>query len=474
MLKYTLIYLPGFLLPRLASFFVLIAAAHSLEPAQVGLMSLVILVGEVTEGIALNWLRITFIRMFGHVRSVSRHAAVTAGKVALPALLVSVLLAGVLSPMLAGDAAPRFFAVAAAYLVANSMLKFGLMFLQVAGRRKLYSGGETLRALLIIAVTLVGLGQGLDGLAVMTAITTVTALFAATFLTLTWRWSIPDEVQADARLMLSNAAPLITLSVLNFGMTSLDRFALGTVHGAAVVGIYAASYALARQGFDVLANAINTGGFPELVAAHAKGEDKVLVVLKRQATIVLSLLLTALTGIVLIRNDLALAALPPEYLSSANLVIPIVALGAVALNVKNTLTDNVLLLLRRNVQQMWGLGAGAAVTALLLIVLIPQWQELGAALSFCAGSATCLLISWLQSRRHMRIGMSMTLTGAVVLPVALTALVCLTTSWLGRDLHPFLRLGVSIGLSAPLALLAINWLLNKQKNEHATGWIENA
>lgn len=265
MLKNALLYLPGTLLPRMASFVVLIAATHLLDKDQVGVLSLIILIGEVSEGISLNWLRIAFVRKLGRVSSVPRKTIIEAAKIASPAVGVAAAFSTVFIFSTKIENVEGFILAVFSYILSNSLLKFGLIFLQVAGRKKTYSILESTRSAAVVLGALTVMNLTNNAYLVSVTMTAITSSFGCIALLLTWR-NAPDIENVIKRAdILPLAAPLITLAIFNFSITSLDRFALGIFQSTAIVGVYAAGYSIARQGFDVLASAINTSGFPDLV-----------------------------------------------------------------------------------------------------------------------------------------------------------------------------------------------------------------
>src|SRR5690606_33231939 len=141
---------------------------------------------------------------------------------------------------------------------------------------------------------------------------------------------------ADMPVLLEMSPPLIGLAALNVIIGSIDRLALGLFGSPASLAPYATSYALGRQGFDVLTNALNAGGFPALVAARARGREQGR--LGQQARLLIALMLAGYAGLVLARHDLAAFLLPEAYRAEAIALLPIIGLGAVALNLKNGLT----------------------------------------------------------------------------------------------------------------------------------------
>lgn len=412
MLGQMLIYLPGIMLPRLAAFIVLLAATHLLTTEAVGLLALVVLVGEICEGIFLNWLRIALLR-HGAAGGIDRQVRWWS----LPCLMAALVLAAGLTPFLAGAQGSAFFAAVVSYMLAISALKFGLARLQRAGRQFWYAGIETGRAVLMVPGALIVMqltGNGVTTSLILSALAAVAGALAV------GASGSPKGEEHSAPVQLAGmAAPLIGLAALNLIMVSADRLVLGINGATAALGIYAASYALGRQGFDILTNAAHAGGFPALVKAEAGGTLHTR--LAQQAVLVLAPLLCLFTALVLARAELAEALLPQNYRTEAAVLIPIIAAGALALNIKTGLTDSVLLLAGQHWRQMMGLGVGAGVAMVSAALLVPTMGGLGAALGFASGALACLLISWWQARQVLSLAVTASMVRTIALPSLMVA-----------------------------------------------------
>lgn len=444
MLVQMLVYLPGMVLPRLAAFAVLLAATHLLAAEAVGLLALVFVLGEICEGIFLNWLRIALLR-HGAASGTERQIRLWA----LPCLMAALVLAGGLAPMLAGERSGPFFGAVAAYVLGISLLKFGLARLQLGGRQLLYAGIEGGRALVMVPGAVMAMQATGEGLAASLVVSGLAAVAGGLALLAGGR----GEAERSAPIRLSGmAAPLIVLAALNLVMVSADGLVLGFAGSTLVLGIYAASYALARQGFDMVGNAANAGGFPALVEAQARGATERR--LAKQAVLVLAPLFCLWAALVLARHDLVEALLPESYRAEAVMLIPIIAAGALALTIKNSLTDTVLLLAGQHWRQALGLGAGAGVALLIAVMLVPHLGGTGAALGFAGGTLTCLALSWWQARQVLRLDVTPAMLVGIGLPTLMVVAI-----WSGMAIvveGAWLRLALLGLLGGPAILWALS------------------
>jgi len=453
MLGQVLTYLPAMILARLAGFAVLIGAAHLLAPASTGLLALVLLVGEVCEGIFLNWLRIFLLRQGSAQGLISLETARLCLRFWLAGILGASVLASLIGLAVAGGVAGAFIGAVLAYIAAISLFKCGLALLQMRGRARQHGLLEALRALVMAPAAIWAMASGQDWIFVAGVVVAITVTVGAVALWL-GRTGLGGEDQRPALPeMIVMAPPLVALAALNFAIGSIDRLMLGFSASPAALAPYVTSSALGRQGFDIATNAVNAGGFPALVAARARGDWGGR--LGEQARILIGVLLAGYVGLVLTRHDLVDLLLPEAYREEAAMLLPIIGLGAVALNLKNGLTDTLLLIEGRYWRQMIGLGAGAAVSVAMAMLLVPAWGGIGAAASFAAGALTVLCVSFWQAREWLKFLGSWAALVGVSGPAVIVALACGGVALLMPAAGAALRLGTTFALAVPLAL----WVL---------------
>lgn len=454
MLRQMLTYLPAMILARLAGFAVLIGAAHLLDHEATGLLALAMLTADASESIFLTWLRIFLLRIGAAEGKIAPGTARLCLRFWVMGLLAAGGLSGGVSALLASQDFGRFFGTVMGLVIALSLFKFGLALLQMAGRAKTHALLEGGRGVAVAIAALWVMVGGSDWHWAVLALSGVTALFGGLAL---WRGRTGiggSGHERDMPVLLEMAPPLIGLAALNVIIGSTDRLALGLFSSPASLAPYATSYALGRQGFDVMTNALNAGGFPALVAVRARGREQGR--LGQQARLLIALMLACYAGLVLARHDLAALLLQEAYRAEAIALLPIIGLGAVALNLKNGLTDNVLLVEGHFWRQMTGLAVGAGVAVVAALALVPLAGSLGAALAFAFGAMSVLSISFWQARKLLLIEIDKAGFVGVLSPALMVILVCLGATYLLAASDPALRLAVMLGLSAPLVLWALN------------------
>jgi O-antigen/teichoic acid export membrane protein len=213
----------------------------------------------------------------------------------------------------------------------------------------------------------------------------------------------PAQLGDEAGARLQYAPSLIAVTALGFGVSGLERFALERMASASAVAVYAAGYALARQGFDVVGNTANLGGFSRLMGAYQTGRTaETRAVAGEQLLLLLAIFLPACYLLTLISRDIANMFLPPSYVTEAAKIMPVVALGAIAMNLRSFLFDNILHAAGKSKLQLFPLMAGALVTAAISSVMVPAGGGVGAAGAFAAGAAVACAAGCILSLRFVR------------------------------------------------------------------------
>jgi O-antigen/teichoic acid export membrane protein len=399
LLRSALAYIPAVLLPRVAAFVIIIVATRLLPPYEYGLLSLTVTVGELVEMTVSNWTRIALLRLMSGEETISKGTLQRSAAICCVTLLISVFAILLLTWLIAPDDFVTFATATVSYVVSAALLRFGLTFLQIRGLRGSYILVEVARSVAITALPILAMLHTASFLAASLASSVGTAILATVAVKRAVT-GLPDGKSLFSYAeMLSFATPLMTISLMSYAIVSFDRLALEHFHGTAAVGFYVAAYSLARQGIDVIGNAVNVPGFPRLVACYSKGDQHAVgQAIAHQAGLLLNLALPAAAVFIALRAEIISLILPSHYHDSAMVITPLVAVGAVFLGLKNFVFDNVLHLTKQTWLQVPGLFAGATISVLLALLLIPGNPQLGASVAFIGGALIGLLASIAVSR----------------------------------------------------------------------------
>jgi O-antigen/teichoic acid export membrane protein len=193
------------------------------------------------------------------------------------------------------------------------------------------------------------------------------------------------------RELFAIGVPMIVLAVFGFGLNSAERILLKLDYDAAAVAVFAAAYALARQPIDLVANAVNTGGFPELVSRFDRDGPKAAgAFLGQQMALMLRLSLPVVALLVALSGEITQVVLPPSYQGHLTLLFPIVGCGVVAGNLMSFVFVNIIHAHKRPWLLIFSSLPGSVATIALSLLLIPPLAETGAALALLGGAVVGL------------------------------------------------------------------------------------
>jgi glycosyltransferase involved in cell wall biosynthesis/O-antigen/teichoic acid export membrane protein len=405
MIKSFLIYFPGVLLSRITTFATVLIGAGLLDPTSFGYFSLIILIGEFSDSAMTNWSRITFTRLGSTSIGPSREFVVKMMRLTalctLFAMILSVLTIAIVAPekMLALSTA------ALAYVLAATIVRFAITIHQAAQNHAVASALEATRAVLAFVACVITMY--LTDSAVMSSLAGAAANGTVGIFAMASGWRRSNSQTHNPVSMgaiLAFGAPLIVLAFLSQGINSLDKFLLKGFSSAIELGYYAAAFTIARSGFDIVAGAFNIGTFVNLSMLFREGRiAEARAQIERQLVYILAIALPAAAVLVVARQTIGHALLPPAFQTTFIAVVPLVATGTILLNLKNFVFDNIFHIHLKNMLQIPGLLVGAAASFLTGLWLIPLLQPVGAAMMFPVGSFCALTVNLLFSSKLMRL-----------------------------------------------------------------------
>lgn len=419
-IKSTVLYAPAIIAPRAAAFVLVILLTRSLTPAEFGLYALVVLIGEMLDMGASNWIRLSMLRSDVSTPGRWRDGLKKSARLSLLFIALACIVGLGVSYAMAPQRALAFAAAVSAYVVASSFLRLGLSTLQLQGRRLEYSAFETIRAVGLLASGWLVSHQFPHFWTVALANAGVTAVCAAGVMILSVRRLPPSqEVGASYRDRIAYGLPIVALTFVSYMVAGSDRLFLNLLSGAASVGVYAAAYSIARTPSDVVGNAINQGGFPEVMRRHdAEGPAGSSQAVRNNFELMTLLQFTILGFSAGLSFAIVNLLLPPNFRSVAGVLMPIITAAAVCISLKSYVFDSIFHAVRKNWLQFWTYAPSGVATVVAALALIPPFGPVGAALALLTGSFGGLVTSILLSRRFVKVDLDgIELTKAIALGV---------------------------------------------------------
>lgn len=388
LLRTTLIFAPALLLTRISALLLLVIATRLISQTEYGLLTLVVTIGEMTDVAVSNWLRVGFLRLGGK-NEVSRGSFMLAAKVVVGTMPVALLIAAGAAAIVVPERWSAFALAVGVYLLVGMIGRFGLTVLQMQQRNVTYSMLETLRAALqfVLPVVTMVLLHGSSFLAVSLSSSLGALLAALAACAVAGRAIVAGPARFTYRELFAIGVPMIVLAVFGFGLNSAERILLKLDYDAAAVAVFAAVYALARQPIDLVANAVNTGGFPELVSRFdGEGPKAAGAFLGQQMALMLRLTLPVLALLIALNGEITQIVLPRSYQGNIGLLFPIVGCGVVAANLMSFVFINIIHAHKRPWLLIFSYLPGSVATVGLSLLLIPRLAETGAALALAGGA----------------------------------------------------------------------------------------
>ncbi len=180
-------------------------------------------------------------------------------------------------------------------------------------------------------------------------------------------------------------------------MNSAERVIsqVSTGDAGAVGDFRGVSYALARQPIDMVANAINTAAFPELVSRFDEdGPTAAGRFLSQTLALMMRLCLPIAALLVALSEDIVGLVLPASYRSGVTILFPLIAFSIICNNVNTFVYGGVVHAHKRPWLLIITNSMGSVGTIGLSLVLIPPFSAIGAAMALAGGSlllvCTCM------------------------------------------------------------------------------------
>ena len=404
LLRSTLIYSPAILLTRISGLLLVVVATRLIDQTEYGLLTLVVTVGELTDIALSNWLRISLLRLGGK-GEISAGSLWSAGRVLFFSTLAAIVFSAAASAFVVPERWVQFAAAVCSYLVAASISRFALTILQMQQRHSAYSLLEFLRAVLQFVLPVCSIFIFHDSFLAMSLASSLAVLIAGvTTCAMAFRRVVAGPPRFTYREFFALGVPLVLMALVGFGMNSAERVILKIYYDAGAVAIFAASYALARQPIDMVANAINTAAFPELVSRFDEdGPTAAGRFLSQTLALMMRLCLPIAALLVALSEDIVGLVLPASYRSGVTILFPLIAFSIICNNVNTFVYGGVVHAHKRPWLLIITNSMGSVGTIGLSLVLIPPFSAIGAAMALAGGSLLSLLTCIVMTERMTRI-----------------------------------------------------------------------
>jgi O-antigen/teichoic acid export membrane protein len=236
--------------------------------------------------------------------------------------------------------------------------------------------------------------------------------------------------------LLGYAWPLVTVAITATLLQLSDRFLLGGLGDAHMLGIYAVAYSLVERPTSLICSSISIATFPMAVQAlEQHGREAGRIQAGKNGAVLLALTLPACVGLSLTAPYIAAALVGPAFRDGVAMLIPIMCVTAVLHGIRSHFVDHAFHLAGRSMLMLWSYGPAAVANVLLNLLLIPRYGMLGAAWTGLICQGLAVVVGWVVGRTvfplWVPLGEIARIAGAVAIMAIALQLVDFPLDWSG-------------------------------------------
>lgn len=471
LLRHTLLYLPAQIGAPVIQFVTLLLWAHLLQPADVGVATLVVAIQEITFAAIYMWWSHFALRHLAKFRSEGAQAYLSTEPLALILNVVvqTAVVAGILSVYFHGRMSPVLFGVILGYIATRSLNQY-------LAERARADAQIALYTLMQVGAPLLGLGLGLAAVRFMAAdaasilgafvVSQGLCVLAALFLSDVGR-AAPRPDLTVLKKALAFGLPVMTSQLLAVVALNAPRFIVDSTMGLTAAGLFAVSYGLGLRASSFAVMLVTAGAYPLVVKMfETKGLEAAYAQLRTNILLVAFVVVPSALGLIAINPSVVRILVPATFQDSALLVLPLATVSGMLRYLRSHTTDQVFLLRSKPIY-----GSMISFVDLLLAVGLSfagvKWFGLpGAVVGPLAAAALTLTISFYFARA--RFAFRFPVSGFFRVIVAGGAMM-LVASLLPKTSNPFVLAGeVAVAAVVYLAVSALLFMnIAKQYLEKA-------
>ncbi len=255
---------------------------------------------------------------------------------------------------------------------------------------------ECLHAVLGFGFGLAGLfilGRGADAIILGLLIAAVIASAVDTRLLMMPLHRTGDLVdRAELVRLVHYAWPIVGTAACAMIMQTGDRFLLGSLGGADMLGIFTVAYSLVERPTTMICSAISSATFPLVVQVlEQQGKEAARIQAGRNGIALLAVTLPACVGLALTADYIASSVVGPAFRGGVATLIPIMSCKALARGLRYHFIDHAFHLSGRSLQMLWNYVPATVATIVINVYLIPRYGMMGAAwTALCCQIATVI------------------------------------------------------------------------------------
>ena len=436
-------YIPSNLVPAFVSFLMIYAYTRLLSPAAFGSYSYVFSAVLVLQTSLFYALPIALMRFYPAACLASRRDGLLKEAYivfyAMSALVGTLcIVAGLLVNLPEAYRIPAWLALP--MLLFRSLVQLNQSINRSANLMRRFNAIECLHAVLgfglgLVALYLVGPGAEAIVLGLLIA-AVVCSLIDFPLLISPLRTSAGALDKAELLRLVEYGWPLVAVAATAMIMQNSDRFLLGSLAGAEVLGIFAVAYSLVERPTTLICSTISTATFPLVVQVlEHQGREAARRQAGRNGIALLAVTLPACAGLALTADYVSASLVGPAFRTGVAALLPIMSFTALARGVRSHFIDHAFHLSGRPLMMLWTYGPATVVNIALNIYVVPRYGMFGAAWTALACQTATVMGAWFLGTSvfpiWLPIGQVMRCVLAIV-PMAIALMVIrLPLNWLG-------------------------------------------
>jgi O-antigen/teichoic acid export membrane protein len=259
----------------------------------------------------------------------------------------------------------------------------------------------------------------------------------------------------ELRQLIDYAWPLVAAQATEIVMQNSDRFLLGSLAGAGMLGIYAVAYNLVDRPTTLICLSITTATFSlAMQVLERQGREAARLQAGRNGIALLAMALPACAGLSLTANYIAAVLVGPEFRDGVAALIPIICFASLIRGVRAHFIDHAFHLSGKPLSMLWSYGPATVLSILLNLWAVPRYGMFGAAWVAVVCHGVAASGCWYLANRvfpvWLPLGQVVRCVLAIVPMTAALTLIPLPMDWLG--LIAAVLMGGAIYIASAVAL----------------------
>jgi O-antigen/teichoic acid export membrane protein len=221
------------------------------------------------------------------------------------------------------------------------------------------------------------------------------SLLDARLLTAPFRRTGGTLDKAELLRLVEYAWPLVAVAATGMILQNGDRFLLGSLAGAEVLGIFAVAYSLVERPTTLICSSISTATFPLVVQVlEQQGREAARLQAGRNGIALLAVTLPACAGLALTADYVSASLVGPAFRDGVAALLPIMSFTALARGLRAHFIDHAFHLSGRPLMMLWTYMPATILNIGINLYVVPRYGMFGAAWTALLCQAATVVGAW--------------------------------------------------------------------------------